>query len=638
MRAAWSHRAAGALLALVLVAPRPRAAGEDGAAAAVVCAHGETLNPATEQCACTHGYGGRDCGEELHPACFAEPRRGNASVAAGGTWPRHAFCSAYGALSCACLAQCAALPSAANWRDGPCYARAAGSTLSAVPAADEPGVTFLRSWRDNASAVPAAEALANPEGQRYLPVAACERNCSGEGLCLGDAAGAAPRCACFAGRGGPACEAASQDDACMLRCSGRGECVRGVCVCAPGWFGMACLDRADHVARTRAAPPPPRRHALAIFIWEPPDRLGLAAVADSVADRGVGPAVPNATARTDYASEWSFLYRLLGDARHRVATPEEANLFFVPTFATAFGDVHGGARVVAHLDSLVAHLNSTQPAARFWARRGGADFVFWAGGDLGACALPPHLRNIILATTYGQTDLRNRYGGLAELAPCVTSPRGVVVPGTAPAQPLPVAALTYDPPAAARPRRDTLFFFAGSIGGVHDEGYSQGVRWRVVEAWAKVSDAYVVDTARLPPGYAPLTAEAMFARMRRAVFCLAPSGHGWGVRITYAMLTGCIPVVIQDGVRQPFDDVLPYWRFSLRLAQADVPDLERILRAVPPADVAELQAGVERYFPYFVWCGSEVECLAAGGRARAYHGVLDSLRRKLYNALGGFGS
>jgi len=34
-------------------------------------------------------------------------------------------------------------------------------------------------------------------------------------------------------------------------------------------------------------------------------------------------------------------------------------------------------------------------------------------------------------------------------------------------------------------------------------------------------------------------------QMMRSVFCLAPSGWGWGMRTTQAVLMGCIPVVIQ---------------------------------------------------------------------------------------------
>jgi hypothetical protein len=41
-----------------------------------------------------------------------------------------------------------------------------------------------------------------------------------------------------------------------------------------------------------------------------------------------------------------------------------------------------------------------------------------------------------------------------------------------------------------------------------------------------------------------------FAAIRRSKFCLAPYGHGWGIRTNIYMAHGCIPVIIQDHVFQ----------------------------------------------------------------------------------------
>ena len=42
---------------------------------------------------------------------------------------------------------------------------------------------------------------------------------------------------------------------------------------------------------------------------------------------------------------------------------------------------------------------------------------------------------------------------------------------------------------------------------------------------------------------AALAAQA--EEMRKSVFCLAPRGEGWGIRIINSMLNGCIPIVVQ---------------------------------------------------------------------------------------------
>jgi hypothetical protein len=48
-------------------------------------------------------------------------------------------------------------------------------------------------------------------------------------------------------------------------------------------------------------------------------------------------------------------------------------------------------------------------------------------------------------------------------------------------------------------------------------------------------------------------------------FCLAPYGWGWGVRLSQIILAGCVPVIIQPHVFQPFEDLLDYSQFSVRL-------------------------------------------------------------------------
>jgi hypothetical protein len=70
--------------------------------------------------------------------------------------------------------------------------------------------------------------------------------------------------------------------------------------------------------------------------------------------------------------------------------------------------------------------------------------------------------------------------------------------------------------------------------------------------------------------------------MHTSVFCVAAPGSGWGIRAYHALLHGCMPVFIPGDVDGPaLDDVLPWSRFSLRVAIADIPNLPDILRALP---------------------------------------------------------
>lgn len=111
------------------------------------------------------------------------------------------------------------------------------------------------------------------------------------------------------------------------------------------------------------------------------------------------------------------------------------------------------------------------------------------------------------------------------------------------------------------------------------------------------------------------------------MFCLAPAGGGWGQRLIDALAMRCIPVVVMDDVRQPFDDILPFTEFALRVSLDDLDDIEEVLRAVPPREIARLLEGAERYVRNFVW-------VRPGGLA--YNTTMLGLQRRAQNLLGVF--
>ena len=47
-----------------------------------------------------------------------------------------------------------------------------------------------------------------------------------------------------------------------------------------------------------------------------------------------------------------------------------------------------------------------------------------------------------------------------------------------------------------------------------------------------------------------------------------------------AAVYGCIPVIMQDGVHQPFEEVLPYHNFAVRVAETDVASLPHLLNTI----------------------------------------------------------
>lgn len=138
-------------------------------------------------------------------------------------------------------------------------------------------------------------------------------------------------------------------------------------------------------------------------------------------------------------------------------------------------------------------------------------------------------------------------------------------------------------------RRSTLMFMGGSMSNMGRVEYSQGVRQRIQELH------------RNETGFV-LGGKFTLDQLRDSRFCLCPSGWGWGWRLTLAVLTQCVPVIIQPNVSQPFEEFLPYDEFSLRLDKwRDIPNLPAILRAVSDDAVCRMQAVLARVYRAFLW-------------------------------------
>uniref|UniRef100_A0A7R9Z3L3 Exostosin GT47 domain-containing protein n=1 Tax=Chlamydomonas euryale TaxID=1486919 RepID=A0A7R9Z3L3_9CHLO len=88
----------------------------------------------------------------------------------------------------------------------------------------------------------------------------------------------------------------------------------------------------------------------------------------------------------------------------------------------------------------------------------------------------------------------------------------------------------------------------------------------------------------------------------RSHFCLSPYGVGYGTRTKGSIVGGCIPVIIQDGIKVEWEDDLPMEEFSVRLPSAWIYRLPETLEALVASGRAEtMQSHLRCVWPLFWW-------------------------------------
>ncbi|KAG2499622.1 hypothetical protein HYH03_002561 [Edaphochlamys debaryana] len=159
-------------------------------------------------------------------------------------------------------------------------------------------------------------------------------------------------------------------------------------------------------------------------------------------------------------------------------------------------------------------------------------------------------------------------------------------------------------------QRDLLLYFNGYT--KEDMAYSAGVRQGLLSMFADN-----------PRSDLSINKGGGTDSMLRSRFCFTPMGLGWGIRLSQAVYTGCVPILVHDHVWPYLWDVLPYEEFSVRISRHNLHRLLDLLEAITPDQLATLQDGLARHYRAFVW---QVE-----GHGLAYNYTLASLHKKLLN-------
>ena len=349
-------------------------------------------------------------------------------------------------------------------------------------------------------------------------------------------------------------------------CSYNGWMVNGQCSCFCDWEGASCERRVRHDELCLG--PPCERCVEGVCEDPPRERRATRAPAVYVYPLPPGFNQLRPRVAVERNSPYEF-WRRLARSEHETTDPAQADLFFVPV--SAMGVVSHGVVLLAlrYVAETWPHFNAS----------GGADHVVVCPWDFGCSWLSgyPEVARVRFVSHWGLKTKSKVYSNDCPMCgPSYVPGKDVVAPDTMEMR------FKFAPP--HHTPRTTLLFFSGSR--------STALRTRVFESGlgaepgVRLVDGGGVDLA---------------AEMDRAVFCLGLPGAGFGTRAVLALVRGCIPVVVGDDIAQPFEGVLDWSAFSLRVPEAQLDQVYDILVRVDEAERHRLREACVAHRGRFLW-------------------------------------
>ncbi|KAK8523182.1 hypothetical protein V6N13_113134 [Hibiscus sabdariffa] len=280
-----------------------------------------------------------------------------------------------------------------------------------------------------------------------------------------------------------------------------------------------------------------------------------------------------------YASEGWFMKLMQGNNRFVVKDPRRAHLFYMPfssrmlEYTLYVRNSHNRTNLRQFMKDYTETIAAKYP---YFNRTGGADHFLVACHDWAPYETRHHMEHCIKALCNADVTVGFKIGRDVSLPETyVRSARN------------PLRDLGGKPPS----QRHILAFYAGS-----NHGYLRPI---LLKHW-KDKDPDMKILGRMPPGVASKMTYIQY--MKSSKYCICPKGYEVNSpRVVESIFYECIPVIISDNFVPPFFEVLDWGRFSLILAEKDIPNLKDILMSIPQERYLALQLGVQKVQRHFLW-------------------------------------
>lgn len=299
------------------------------------------------------------------------------------------------------------------------------------------------------------------------------------------------------------------------------------------------------------------------------------------------------------------IYKMLLQSRFRTTKKEEADFFFVPSYAKCVRMMGGLSD--KEINQTYVKVLSQMPYFRL---SGGRNHIFVFPSGAGATLFRSWAvylnRSIILTPEGDRTDKRD--------ATSFNTWKDILIPGNVDDE------MTKNGGGLVKPlplsKRKYVANFLGRAQG-------------------KVGRLQLIDLAKKYPhklespelkfsGPNKLGKKEYFEHLRNAKFCLAPRGESsWTLRFYEAFFVECVPVIISDYAELPFQNVIDYTQISIKWPWTRIgPELLEYLESIPDENIERMIANGRQVRCLWVYAPESEPC-------SAFNGILWELQRKV---------